>query len=72
MVDQLPGLAGRDIGSESSETNRARQARHALASAAEAGAALPPSIEEGGITPYDLTDYHEPLVLLVACPDPSP
>jgi hypothetical protein len=43
----------------------ASQARDALMSAVEAGAALPPSIEDGVIPPYDLGDYQNPLVVLV-------
>jgi len=43
-----------------------KKAREALASAVEAGAKLPPTIEEAGVTPYDLADYHKPLVLLVS------
>ena len=34
-------------------------------SAVEAGAVLPPSIEDGVIPPYDLGDYQNPLVVLV-------
>lgn len=41
------------------------QAQDALASAIEAGATLPCAIEDGGIPPYDLGEYHNPLVLLV-------
>jgi hypothetical protein len=33
--------------------------------AREAGAKLPVPIEEAGVTPYDLGDYHKPLVLLI-------
>jgi hypothetical protein len=47
----------------------ARQARDALASAAEAGATLPPSIEHAGIPPYDLSGFRDPLVLLVRYAD---
>jgi hypothetical protein len=46
----------------------ARQARDALASAAEAGATLPPSIE-AGIPPYDLFGFRDPLVLLATYTD---
>jgi predicted RNase H-like HicB family nuclease len=42
-----------------------RKAREALAAAVEAGAKLPVPIEEAGVTPYDLGDYHKPLVLLI-------
>ena len=41
------------------------QARNALASAIEAGAVLPPSIEEGAIPQYDLSEFDNPLVVLV-------
>jgi predicted RNase H-like HicB family nuclease len=44
------------------------QARDALASAAEAGATMPPAIEDGAIPSYDLSDYRNPLVLLVPLP----
>lgn len=44
----------------------ARQAQDALTSAIEAGAALPPAIEDGVIPPYDLAEYENPLVVLVA------
>ena len=43
----------------------APQAQDALACAIEAGAALPPAIEDGVIPPYDLGEYHKPLVVLV-------
>ena len=43
-----------------------RKAREALASAAEAGARLPPTIEEAGVTSFDLDDYRKPLVLLIS------
>jgi len=43
-----------------------RKAREALAAAVEAGAKLPAPIEEAGVIPYDLDDYHKPLVLLVS------
>ena len=44
----------------------ARQAQDALSSAIEAGAVLPPAIEDGVIPRYDLGEYANPLVLLVA------
>jgi hypothetical protein len=44
----------------------AAQAQDALATAFDAGAGLPPAIEDGVIPPYDLADYHNPLVVLVA------
>jgi predicted RNase H-like HicB family nuclease len=43
----------------------ATQAQDALASAIDAGAALPPAIEDGVIPPYDLSEYQHPLVVLV-------
>jgi predicted RNase H-like HicB family nuclease len=43
-----------------------RKAREALAAAVEAGTQLPPSLDEGGVTSYDLNDYRKPLVLLVS------
>jgi predicted RNase H-like HicB family nuclease len=44
----------------------AEQARDALASAVEAGSPLPPAVEDGGMTPFDPADYHDPLVVLVS------
>jgi len=38
----------------------------ASAAAVDAGAKLPPPIEEAGVTPYDLNDYNKALVLLVS------
>jgi hypothetical protein len=47
-----------------------RKAREAAA--VEAGIRLPPSPEEGGVTPhYDLNDYRKPLVLLVSADQSS-
>jgi predicted RNase H-like HicB family nuclease len=43
-----------------------KKAREALAAVVEAGAKLPAPIEEAGVIPYDLDDYHKPLVLLVS------
>jgi predicted RNase H-like HicB family nuclease len=43
-----------------------KRAREALASAVEAGAKLPPTIEEAGVTPFDLDDVRKPLVLLIS------
>ena len=42
----------------------AEQARDPLASAVEAGAALPQALEDGVIPAYDLGEYANPLVLL--------
>ncbi len=41
------------------------QAQDALASAIEAGMALPPAIEDGVIPQYDLREYQDPLVVLI-------
>ena len=58
----LPGV----VTAANSPGEIARRAGDALAAAAEAGATLPPPIEEAGVTPYDLNDYNKPLVLLVS------
>jgi predicted RNase H-like HicB family nuclease len=50
----------------------APQAKDALTSAIEAGAALPPAIEDGVIPPYDLGDYQNPLVVLVPYAELAP
>ncbi len=42
------------------------QARDALASATEAGATLPPAVEDAGIPLYDLAGFRDPLVLMVS------
>ena len=57
----LPGV----VAAANSPGEIARMAEDALAAAADAGAKLPPPIEEAGVTPYDLDDYNKPLVLLV-------
>jgi predicted RNase H-like HicB family nuclease len=57
----LPGVTSAADGPD----QIAPQAQDALASAVEAGAVLPPSIEDGVIPPYDLGDYQNPLVVLV-------
>jgi predicted RNase H-like HicB family nuclease len=64
----LPGVTSAADGPEQIAT----QAQDALASAVEAGAVLPPSIEDGVIPPYDLGDYQNPLVVLVPCPASAP
>ncbi len=64
----LPGATSAANGLE----QIASQAQDALMSAVEAGAALPPSIEEGVIPPYDLGDYQNPLVVLVPYGAPAP
>jgi predicted RNase H-like HicB family nuclease len=61
----FPGLPGITSAADSAE-RIARQARDALTSAVDAGVALPPSLEDGGLPSYDLGDYHNPLVLLIA------
>jgi predicted RNase H-like HicB family nuclease len=67
----FPGLPG-VISAANSPGQIAGQAKDALASAVEAGMALPPSIEDAGLPTYDLSGAREPLVLLVTYPDPSP
>jgi len=41
------------------------QAQDALASAVEAGVVPPEAIEDGVVPPSDLSEYHNPLVVLV-------
>lgn len=48
------------------------RAREALASAVEAGAALPLAIEEGAVPPDDLGDFHDPMMVLVPYSLPTP
>jgi predicted RNase H-like HicB family nuclease len=48
------------------------QARDALASAVEAGAPLPPSIEEGAVPLDDLGEFHNPMMVLVPYSLPAP
>jgi predicted RNase H-like HicB family nuclease len=57
----LPGIASAADRPEQIVT----QAQDALASALEAGAVPPPAIEDGVIPPSDLSEYHNPLVVLV-------
>jgi hypothetical protein len=64
-VDQLSRTAGRCIGGKQ-PGQITRQARDALASAAEAGATLPPAVEDAGIPPYDLSGFRDPLVMMVS------
>jgi predicted RNase H-like HicB family nuclease len=47
------------------------QAQDALTSAAEAGATMPAAIEDGAIPSYDLSEYRDPLVLLVPLAMPA-
>ena len=49
----------------------AAQARDALRSVVDAGAALPPAIEDGAIPPYNLSEYENPLVVLVPYAAPA-
>jgi predicted RNase H-like HicB family nuclease len=60
----FPGLSGVTSAADGPE-QIAAQARDALASAAEAGATLPPAVEDGALPVYDLSEYDNPLVLLV-------
>ncbi len=48
-----------------------RQAQDALASALEAGVVPPPAIEDGVVPPSDLSEYHNPLIVLVPYPIPA-
>ena len=61
----FPGLPGVTSAADGPE-HIARQAQDALTSAVEAGALLPPPIEDGVVPGYDLGEYDNPLVLLVA------
>ena len=65
LVDQLSRTAGRDLGGEQPWADHTA-ARDALASAVEAGATLPPAVEDAGIPPYDLSGFRDPLVLMVS------
>jgi predicted RNase H-like HicB family nuclease len=67
----FPGLPGVTSAAGGAEQITA-QARDALASASEAGAALPLTIEDGGIPPYDRGEYYSPLVVLVSYAVPVP
>ena len=67
----FPGFPGVTSAADGPE-QIASQARDALASAMEAGAALPPAIEDGAIPPDDLSEYHKPLVVLVPYTAPAP
>ena len=66
----FPGLPGVTSAADGPE-QIAAQAQDALASAIEAGAVLPQAIEDGGIPPYDLGTYHNPLVVLVPYTAPA-
>ena len=67
----FPGFPGVTSAADRPE-QIAAQAQHALASAFEAEAGLPPAIEDGVIPLYDLGEYHNPLVVLVAYVAPVP
>jgi predicted RNase H-like HicB family nuclease len=67
----FPGFPGVTSAADRPE-QIARQAQDALASAVEAGAALPRAIEDGEIPTYNLDDYSNPLVLLVPYAAPAP
>ena len=61
----FPGLPG-VISAANGPQHIARQAQDALTSAVEAGALVPPPIEAGVIPDYNLGEYQNPLVVLVA------
>ncbi len=61
----FPGFPGVTSAADRPE-QLAEQARDALASAIEAGAPLPLSIEDGEIPACDLSEYSNPMVLLVS------
>jgi predicted RNase H-like HicB family nuclease len=61
----FPGFPGVTSAADGPE-QIARQAQDALTSAIDAGAVLPPAIEDGVIPAYDLREYENPLVVLVA------
>src|SRR6202035_4925234 len=68
----FPGLPGVTWAADRPE-QIAPKAQDALASAAEAGFALPPPVEDGVIPPHDLSEYPNPRVVLVPyAPTPSP
>jgi predicted RNase H-like HicB family nuclease len=60
-----PGLPGVTSAADGPE-QIARQVQDALTLAIEAGAVPPPAIEHGAIPSYDLGEYENPLVVLVA------
>jgi predicted RNase H-like HicB family nuclease len=63
----FPGLPGVTSAADGPEQT-APQAQDALTFAVEAGAVLPPAIEDGAIPP-DLGEYHKPLLLVAYAPD---
>ena len=44
-----------------------RQAQEALISAVEAGAVPPPALEDGMLLPPDLSEYGNPILVLIPC-----
>jgi predicted RNase H-like HicB family nuclease len=60
----FPGIPG-VVTAANSPGQITRQARDALASATEAGAILPPAVEDAGIPLYDLAGFRDPLVLMI-------
>jgi len=66
----FPGLPGVTSAADS-PAEIASQARDALASAIEAGAVLPRSIEEGVIPQCDLSEFDNPLIVLVPYTAPA-
>ena len=61
----FPGLPG-VTSAANAPSQITQQARDALTSAVEAGASLPPSVEDAGIPPYDLSGLRDPLVMMVS------
>jgi predicted RNase H-like HicB family nuclease len=61
----FPGFPGVTSAADRAE-QIAGQARDALSSAVAAGAPLPRAVEDGEIPAYDLSEYSNPLVLLVS------
>jgi predicted RNase H-like HicB family nuclease len=58
----IPGVTSAAVGAQ----HIAAQARDALISAVDAGTPLPPAFEDGVIPRYDITEYLNPLVVLVS------
>jgi predicted RNase H-like HicB family nuclease len=61
----FPGLDGVTSAADDA-AEIASQARDALESAVAAGLALPPAIEDGIVPLYEISDYENPLVVLVS------
>ncbi len=67
LVWALASASGQDLDKlPPAERAKALAQNAALTAQLDAGAKLPPPIEEAGVTPYDLNDYNKPLVLLVS------